>query len=374
MKKTVNDKLRNEAIARKLFSGRYSNHVARRVVKKLNEFDAELVTKLIVALDDSNISAESFTVRRLESLLGSVREINKRAVTETFTDLADELLALAKYETGYYPSLFESLLPDVVLRHHPLMGVTQDMIYAAAMGKPFQGKLLSEWASGLEQDRMIRINNAVRNGYLYGDSAYEIGKKIRGHAIQNYNDGVLQMSRANATSIAKTAVSHLQSIARDEFAHVNRDLIDCKQWLSTLDNQTSTMCIIRDHKKYTLNGKPIGHKIPYLQGPGRIHFCCRSTENLVTKSWKELGIKANEMPVGTRASMDGQVPADISYLDWLKSQSLKRQIEILGETRARLMRDGGIDPSAFFTDKGEFITLNKLKELDEKAFEDAGYE
>ncbi|KER01525.1 hypothetical protein LGZ99_20485 [Photorhabdus temperata] len=371
---TVNSKLRDEAIARKLFSGRYSNYVAKRIVKKLNEFDTELVTKLVMTLDDSNLSSESFTVKRLESLLGSVRKINKQSVTVAFTDLADELLTLAKYEAGYYPSLFESLLPDIVLRHYPLMRITQDMIYAATMGRPFQGKLLSEWASGLEQDRLVRISNTVKNGYLNGDSAYEIGKKIRGHAALNYSDGALQMSRANATSIAKTAVSHLQSIARNEFAYINSELIDCKQWLSTLDNKTSTMCIIRDHKKYTLDGKPIGHKIPYLQGPGRIHFCCRSTENLVTKSWKELGINANEMPVGTRASMDGQVPADISYLEWLKNQPLKRQIEILGETRARLMRDGGIDPSAFFTDKGEFINLDKLKELDEKAFEDAGYE
>ncbi|TDB44118.1 hypothetical protein [Photorhabdus luminescens] len=371
---TVNSKLRDEAIARKLFSGRYSNYVAKRMVKKLNEFDAELVTNLVITLDDSNISAESFTVKRLESLLGSVRDINKQAIDIAFNDLADELLVLAEYEAGYYSSLFESILPDVVLRHYPLMGITQDMIYSATMGRPFQGKLLSEWASGLEYDRMTRINNAVKNGYLNGDSAYEIGKKIRGHTALNYSDGALQMSRANATSVAKTAVSHLQSIARNEFAQVNRDLIDCKQWLSTLDNQTSTMCIIRDHKKYTLNGKPIGHKIPYLQGPGRIHFCCRSTENLITKSWKELGISANEMPLGTRASMDGQVPADISYPEWLKNQSFKRQVEVLGETRARLMRDGGIDPSAFFTDKGEFITLDKLKELDEKAFEDAGYE
>lgn len=39
------------------------------------------------------------------------------------------------------------------------------MVYAATMSQPFQGRLLSEWAEGLETDRMTRIVNAVRHGY-----------------------------------------------------------------------------------------------------------------------------------------------------------------------------------------------------------------
>ncbi|MBN0517201.1 hypothetical protein JTM39_37155, partial [Pseudomonas aeruginosa] len=89
------------------------------------------------------------------------------------------------------------------------------------------------------------------------------------------------MSRANAASIAKTAVGHLASTARQSFASANDDILKGKQWLSTLDNQTSKDCRIRDRLKYTLDNKPIGHKVPYLQGPGKIHFCCRSTETYI---------------------------------------------------------------------------------------------
>ncbi|MGC0979810.1 hypothetical protein [Pantoea agglomerans] len=91
---------------------------------------------------------------------------------------------------------------------------------------------------------------------------------------------------------------------------------------------------------YSIDGKPIGHKIPYIRGPGRAHFCCRSTETLVLKSWREMGIPVDEMPPGTRASMDGQQPAETTYADWLSRQSLARQKAVLGDTRARLLQAG----------------------------------
>ncbi|HID8114585.1 TPA: hypothetical protein ACXIFN_003677, partial [Proteus mirabilis] len=93
-----------------------------------------------------------------------------------------------------------------------------------------------------------------------------------------------------------------------------------------------------------------------------------STETLVTKSWRELGIDLDEMDVGTRASMDGQVPADTSFLDWIQRQPEWRQRQVFGETRFKLMKEGGMHPTEFYTDKGEFISLEQLIELDKTNF------
>jgi hypothetical protein len=49
---------------------------------------------------------------------------------------------------------------------------------------------------------------------LLGDTTEQIARKVRGHANRGYQDGALQMSRANAASIAKTAVGHLAATAR----------------------------------------------------------------------------------------------------------------------------------------------------------------
>lgn len=358
---TVNDKLRDEAIAHTLWISRYSTGVANRMVKLLNESDAELTARLLVAMD--SLPASQFTVNRLESLLESVRELNKQAVAGMQSSLADELLQLAEHETGYQLSLFDSLLPQGVKTHFPLQGVTPDMVHAAAMAQPFQGRLLSEWAENLEADRMARITNTVRRGYLLGDATEIIARQVRGHANRGYQDGALQMSRSNAASITKTAVNHLAATARTSFAQANDDIVKGKQWLSTLDNKTTPLCIVRDRLRYSMDNKPIGHKVPYLQGPGRIHFCCRSTETLILKSWREMGIDADEMDEGSRASMDGQVPADTTYLEWLSRQSPQRQDQILGPERGRLYRAGHIQLSDMYTDKGEWISLAQLKAL-----------
>ncbi|MCV5706845.1 hypothetical protein OFN27_27100, partial [Escherichia coli] len=94
------------------------------------------------------------------------------------------------------------------------------------------------------------------------------------------------------------------------------DLSKGKQWLSTRDNRTTPQCRIRDRLKYTLNNKPVGHSVPYLQGPGKIHFCCRSTETFILKSAKELGIDVRDISPAERASMDGVVAGDTTYREW----------------------------------------------------------
>ncbi|AUO64097.1 hypothetical protein WM46_04630 [Citrobacter freundii complex sp. CFNIH2] len=367
---TVNEQLRDESIAHAIWISRYSTGVANRMVKLLNESDAELTARLLVAMD--GLDADSFTVTRLQALLASVRAVNHQAIQSMLQGLSEELNDLAQHEAGYQLSLFDSLLPDFVTDAHPLVGISPDALYAAAMAKPFQGRLLSEWASNLEADRLNRISNTVRQGFLLGDTTEQIARKVRGHANRGYQDGALQMSRANAASIAKTAVGHLAATARNSFADANNDLMKGKQWLSTLDNRTTAQCRIRDRLKYTLEGKPIGHKVPYLSGPGRIHFCCRSTETYILKSAEELGIDVRDIPPGTRASMDGQVAGDTTYQEWFSRQSFDRQKQIVGEKRARLVRDGGMSPDEFYTDKGEWLTLAQLRERDEQAFREAG--
>jgi hypothetical protein len=319
---TANEKLSDESLAHAIWVSQYSTGVANRMIKILNDSDAELTARLLVAMD--TLDAESFTVSRLESLLVSVRALNRDVVQSMSESLAGELQELAQHEAGFQLSLFQFAIPDDVLALHPLVGISPDAVYAAAMARPFQGRLLSEWASTLEADRMTRITNTVRQGFLLGDTTEQVARKVRGHANRGYQDGALQMSRTNAGSIAKTAVGHLAATARKSFADANDDLLKGKQWLSTLDNRTSKDCRIRDRLKYTLANKPIGHKVPYLQGPGKIHWCCRSVETYILKSSDELGIAIGQISDSSRASTNGQVPADTDYHGWFSRQSFTR--------------------------------------------------
>lgn len=51
MMQTVNERLRDESIAHAVWISRYSTGVAARMVKTLNDSDAELTARLLVALD-----------------------------------------------------------------------------------------------------------------------------------------------------------------------------------------------------------------------------------------------------------------------------------------------------------------------------------
>jgi hypothetical protein len=70
--------------------------------------------------------------------------------------------------------------------------------------------------------------------------------------------------------------------------------------------------------------------------------------------------------------MDGQVPDSLTYSDWLRKQSIARQDDILGVTKAKLFRDGGLDLPKFISKQGHEYTLDELRARDASAFKDAG--
>ena len=350
----INKKLRDEAIYHRVSLIGYENNLIKESLKLLEIVDKELTAQLYVALED--LSPSNFKISRLESMLASSKSL--KSVTDY---LLGELSLLSEHESNYQYSLFESLLPDIVKRKYPLMQISPNQIFAAVKAKPFQGWLLSEWASNIEDDRVKRVANAVRTGYATGETTEQIIRRVRGTKKNRYKDGVLEAGKRNVSSVIRSAISHTAAVARESFGNANNDIIKGKQWLSTLDIGTTPMCIIRDLKQYSLDNKPINHNIPYGAGPGRLHFGCRSVETFILKSYRELGIDIDEVPTGTRASMDGQVPAKTSYLEWLQTQSQARQEQILGVERARLLRNGEIAPESFFTRDGHLLTLNELK-------------
>lgn len=98
---------------------------------------------------------------------------------------------------------------------------------------------------------------------------------------------------------------------------------------------------------------------------------CRSAYTPVLKSFRELGIDIDEAPSGTRASMNGQVPSDTTYGQWLKGQPVSVQNDALGVTKATLFRKGDLPLDRFINRNGHELTLAELKVKESKAFERA---
>lgn len=370
---SVNEKLAEASIDHNVDSLFYQNGVVRKIIALLNRVDSDLFAQITASLE--RLPASSFNADRLDSLLLSVRALNREAYNAVERELTPELRALAVYEAGYQFELFNSVIPEAVTTQLAIGSVNAEQVYTAAMSRPFQGRLLSEWMSDLEEARAKRIRDAIRMGYVENQTIAQIVQRIRGTKAKGYSDGVIEVDRRNAESVVRTAISHMASSTRERFHEKNADLISAVVWHSTLDTRTTReICVPRDGKKYSLlTHKPIGHKFLWLGGPGRAHWGCRSVSLPVIKSFKDLGIDIGDFDLDdTRASLDGQVAADLSYGDWLKKQSAKRQDEVLGATRGKLFREGGLTVDKFANNKGRWLTLDELRAIDAKAFKKAG--
>jgi len=365
---TVNEMLLDEAIRHQVALAKYSNNVVRRIMALLNRSDARLFAELTAALE--RLDPASFTVERLESMLASVRSINAQAYALVGRELRRELQEFVTYEAAYQAQMLTSILPAQV----HVASVSAEAIYTAAMARPFQGTLLKGALDHLESEKARKIRRTIAQGYVEARTTSQIVQEIRGTRARGYADGLMEGTRREIEAITRTAMGHMAGFTQDRYAEANQDILKGVMWDSTIDLRTSSGCRLRDKKLYhPVTHKPIGHSIPWLGGPGRLHWNCRSAQVFVTKSLRDMGIDMDDLSASsTRATMDGQIPADVSYGEWLKKQSYDRQVEVLGPTRAKLMRDGDLPMDRMYGQKGEYLTLDQLRERDAAAFRKAG--
>lgn len=352
----ANELLRDAMLGHAIDLAHYSNAQVRAIIKILNGHDADLKARLIEAME--NVGTV-LTVDAINQVLSAVLQVNVAAFLEVNEALSRSLDDLLAYELSFQQVTLQAALPPVVQVQFPVVQIEFSAAKAIAQARPFQGRLLREWMAGIEADRAARIRDAIRSGVVEGRTTSDIVKQIIGRKSESFEDGLLQRTRRDVETIVRSAIGHTAETVSDAAYEANSDIISHVQWLSTLDSKTSSICRIRDQLPYTLKThKPIGHKIPWLAGPGRIHMCCRSTKFPVLKSAAALRFDDG----ATRASMDGQVPASTTYAEWLGKQPAGRQDQILGPTRAQMMREGGLKLDAFYNDKGKLLTLDELRE------------
>lgn len=95
-----------------------------------------------------------------------------------------------------------------------------------------------------------------------------------------------------------------------------------------------------------------GQVFPVDSGPRPpAHPNCRSTTVPVVPSisaiGRRYGISLNDIPEGTRASMDGQVAAGTTFGAWLRKQPVDLQNEVLGVAKGKLFRRGVVPIERF---------------------------
>lgn len=226
--------------------------------------------------------------------------------------------------------------------------------------KPLQldGKMgitLDELLDAFTDTERKKITNAIRLAHHDGLPNAKLVQMIRGTRARNYQDGILATTTRHAKTIAHTGTAIVANQAKQAVIADNADIIKGIKILATLDLRTSSICRGLDGVFMPLDK---ARYPPY-------HFNCRTSFEIVYDGYTAPKQRASEHGV-----VENQ-----SYYEWLKNQPAQYQDEVLGKTRAKLFRDGGMSVERFRAlqlDKNFTpLTLDEMKQLEPKAFKKA---
>ena len=376
---------------------RYSNSVARRVINSYNDIIIDAVNQLRV-IDDL---AAPVKAARLRSILAQLKESLDGWAGDATELTATELQGIAELQSQFVTDELRKALPAGVTRSAvntveispqfaqsvvttdptQLNVVTlSDDLFAAVNGAPQtysltaaqgttitlpNGQVVSKAFRGIATSQAERFSQVVRNGLLTGETTPDIAKRLIGSlqfGEQAKTVGQLAAAGGQATQVAdnqiltliRTSINQVANAASQQVYEANQDITQKYRYIATLDTRTSAICRALD-----------GREFDYGKGPmPPQHFNCRSTTVPVI-NYKQLGF--NPPPPARRASMDGQVPANESYGEWLKKQPRTVQADALGPGKVayfnRLVdKYGAKDAMAkLVRDDGSELTLAQLR-------------
>lgn len=328
------------------------------ILALLTELEGDLVAQL-AKVDPTGATRPSARQSRLERLLEQVRDTIRAAYRGINTALRGELRELADIEAQFAARAINQGVGFALAT----VELTRQQVSALVEGVLVQGSPVSEWWSRQAGDTLERFTDAMRLGIAEGETNAQLIRRIRG-GTQNGEPvtGFMEISRRNAESLVRSATQAVAATAKDETYRQNADILKGIMWVSTLDGRTTLGCAARDGLIYSVEGhEPVDHNLPWEGGPGNRHWGCRSTSTPVTKSFRELGIDVDDLPPGTRASMNGQVPGDTTFDGWLSRQPQSVADEILGPGRAALWRENNLTLRQLLDQNGRELSLSELR-------------
>lgn len=368
-----NEMIVDALVRRQIGVQRYSKSLVAEIVDLLDSTEPDIakqIEKRIAKIAERGFDTGPDTTSRLKVLRETLKEIRAGAFGE-ITDISNSgLRQLAKDEATYLGQVYQEHAPVDLDLLTPHLGTLGKIVATS----PFEGNLMKDWASKLARDDLDRMMTAIRLGLVEGEGIGDIMRRVLGTVGNDGADGVLELTRQNAEAIARTAVSTVVNDARQDFFEENSDVFEEELYVATLDGRTTAQCRALDGKKFKIGEGPIPP----------VHWNCRSTRVALING-KAIGKRpavgaTEEMLDGLSPKerqkkvreLTGQVDASTTYQDFLKRQTVGFQEDVLGVSKAKLFRDGGVSLDKFVNRKGDELTLDQLRKAEPSAFKRAG--
>lgn len=373
---TFNQQFSDASLRHQIDLLRFGAGLSKRIIAILDETRTDLKKQVEKRLAKGT-ALDGPGMRRLAELERAIDQQRSGAwndVTQEWTRAAKDI---ALEEPLWMAGTLRSVLPVTL----ELVQPSERTLRALATSRPFQGRFLKEWAETTARADLGRIKQQIRIGMVQGEGVRDIASRVFGQL------GAMALTRHQVESVTRTVVNHVSNVAQAEFLAENADLFDLEAFVATLDARTTLVCAGLDGKR-----SPVG------KGPRPpMHPGCRSivvgtidgelvgerpmkagTERQMLREFGEangLGpiTSRDKLPRGTKGDFDafsrrrmreltGQTPARTTYQEWLGTQSAEFQDDVLGPTRAKLFRDGGLELDKFTHRTGDELTLDQLRE------------
>lgn len=294
-----------------------------------------------------------YSEARLTALLAELQSTSNELLTQLGESTIEEAQEFAIYEAEFNSKMLSQGVDANV--SVPAPAQLSSAIYTSPMKlAPNATYTIADALGKFTTKKATQIVQTVKDGVALGDTSQQISASLK-------QLGVLQ--KQQAATLTRTITNHVSTEARYITLFENQDLMDGYEWVATLDSRTSLICGSRDGIVY-----------PFLSTNPRppAHFSCRST--IVGKISPEYDLASDV--TGNRpskgASGKQNVSANTNYGSWLARQPSSFQDEILGETRGKLFRQGGLKIDKFVDSAGVQYNLERLRSLEPLAFEKAG--
>lgn len=291
--------------------------------------------------------------------LAIANEIKRKGLISTkkiYNDVRKHISTLSKELRNEYSSLLDvtELIENEILFQKSLFekfGIKDvkvpnaNMIKTAVQFRPFIDTANFEsFLDSIQTGFYNAWDNAVRLGYITGETSSSIVKRVMGSVAKNSKvaeHGTIETLRNSVERNTRTYLQSMASEARLAIFEDNDDFFEGYQYIGTLDRRTCLVCGNFDNKLYeSLKDVP---RVP-------IHYNCRCTIVPVIKGMKSFTNK--------RSSSGGYVDESMDYAEWLETQDEKTQKYILGKERFEMYERG--EKITSFVNNGRVLNINEL--------------
>lgn len=305
-----------------------------------------LIDSISAEIEKMMIGGAPLSSLKVQRLNRAIEELTK-IVSVTAPDLSDLAVLEGRFAVGAVGQLgLAATLPSA------------STLQSIAKTSLIQGSTIGDWFGELQSTTRFDLSRALKLGVSLGETNAEILKRVISQSDRGPE--VFAKTRRDGIAIVRTGVQTISNAARQATYEENDDLVTGVQWVSTLDGRTSDICIARSGLVWTLpDFEPKGHSVSWQPPPA--HWNCRSTTIPVLPSLEEMGVDPSTIPAQTRASIDGQVAADLTFDDFLKGKPKAFADEMLGKGKAELWRDGKITLQQLLDQRGNPLTLQQLR-------------